>query len=382
MISASLVNESVVGAKSNVKFNKTHYIFDYPCDSNSECTDYKLILEPGAYKFELYGASGGSRTNEVSSYRFSDNNCIEDEIVQKYRGNTKCIRTASVGGAGGYISHTIQLMNQTVTFLTLGGRGIYGHKIMEYGTPNCFVKQNMVSGGYGGGGSSSNFCGTDADSSGILCGTGSGGGQTAVKFLNNDYWHRVLVSGGGGGCDNGQGTYGELDDGSGGAGRNLTAQSWFANGVLKNEYFADSEKGFSFGVGEAARYGTSSNVFAVREGLMFDNAGAGGGWFGGFSAQLGSAGAGVGSSWALSKDAIIPKVALTSTDELYNNKISRYYAFNLTSGYLFEDVVNVAGIWNGNGRVVITIIKSNYSISCLCKLEIQSHFLFLIFAVS
>ena len=59
MISASLVNESLLGAKSNVNFNKTHYTFDYPCESNSECTDYKLILEQGTYKFELYGGGTG-----------------------------------------------------------------------------------------------------------------------------------------------------------------------------------------------------------------------------------------------------------------------------------------------------------------------------------
>ena len=121
MISASLVNESFLGAKSNVKFNKTHYTFDYPCESNSECTDYKLILEPDTYKFELYGALGGSMSNSVSSYRFSNNSCIPNEIVQKYHGNTQCIRKASVGGAGGYIAGTIHLSKQTVTFLTIGG---------------------------------------------------------------------------------------------------------------------------------------------------------------------------------------------------------------------------------------------------------------------
>ncbi|EAX85861.1 loricrin, putative [Trichomonas vaginalis G3] len=239
-----------------------------------------------------------------------------------------------------------------------------------------------MNGGYGGGGSSSNFCGTEIDTSGIYCGTGSGGGQTAVKFLENDLWHRVLVSGGGGGCDNAQGDYGGSDDGSGGAGGNFTAQSWFANGVLSENYFADSEKGFSFGVGEAARYGDPSNNNAVPEGTMEDNAGGGGGWFGGFSGQIGSSGAGGGSSWALTKDAIIPKSTLTTSDEFYKNTISRYYAFGLSSGYLFEDVVNVAGIWNGNGRVVISIIKQNHIRSCSCRVGIQPHFLYLMFFVS
>ena len=75
-------------------------------------------------------------------------------------------------------------------FATISGQGQY--KIInlpQYTTHNSFIKKNMVPGGYVGGGSSS----------GWYTGTGSGGGQTAVKFVNNDLFHRVIVSGGGGG---------------------------------------------------------------------------------------------------------------------------------------------------------------------------------------
>ena len=79
----------------------------------------------------------------------------------------------------------------------------------------------MIEGGYGGGGYASNYFYSDS-----YFGSGSGGGQTAVKFEVNDLWHRVIVSGAGGGCDDNNGIYNSENDGAGGAG-GVVGQGWF-----------------------------------------------------------------------------------------------------------------------------------------------------------
>ncbi|EAX88413.1 hypothetical protein TVAG_231590 [Trichomonas vaginalis G3] len=355
MITCSLVNESLPGSVKKVTIKWNQYLFEYPCESNSVCTDYKVKLSRGKYIFELYGASGGSHINKTTSFCFDNNSCIDESFVRRYNGNTECIKNSSIGGAGGYISGTIILYSDTVTFLTIGGKGIFGHSLKEMNTDKCFQKKYIIKGGYGGGDSFSNYYDISYPQ---WAGSGSGGGQTAVKFLENDLWHRVLVSGGGGGTDNAFGEYGKLDDGSGGAGGNLVAQNWFLNGVLKHEYFANSTNGFTFGTGEAARFGLKKNPYSVPDGEKYDNAGAGSGWFGGFSSQNGRGGAGGGSSWALSRDAIIPEGDIEATDEFYDNAESHPYGFTKTSGYLFTDVEHAAGIWNGHGRIIITYISS------------------------
>ena len=60
MIKSYLLNSSVKYAKLNVKHENNSYIFEYPCVNYYECTYYVFEMQPGIYKFELYGASGGS----------------------------------------------------------------------------------------------------------------------------------------------------------------------------------------------------------------------------------------------------------------------------------------------------------------------------------
>ncbi|EAY09825.1 glycine-rich protein, putative [Trichomonas vaginalis G3] len=355
MISYELVNKTGVSANVNVLQSGNQYIFDYPCKSTSECTDYFVHLPRGTYKFELFGSSGGSSKGHVSSYRYSQTNCISPLLVKLYGGNVDCYLNNSIGGAGGYLSAQISLQSPVQAFFTLVGRGIFGHKTDNPCSPSSFEKGNMQPGGYGGGGSSSDH----------PYGTGCGGGQTAVKFQYNDLWHRVLVSGAGGGCDDNTD-----DDGSGGSGGNLTAQSWFYNGELTNSYYANSTFGFSFGQGEAARYDDANNSISVKVSQRVDIGGAGGGWFGVFSSQSGQGGAGGGSSWALTKDAVIPKGNIDSYNEFYYKLDSKPYAFDLNSEYLFDHVIHVPGIWEGNGKIILTIISNNLIQSCICKINI------------
>ncbi|EAY22814.1 hypothetical protein TVAG_075610 [Trichomonas vaginalis G3] len=346
MLKYKLVNESKVGAQINVTIDVDRYIFDYPCSSSSDCTDYEITFPPGLYKFELYGSSGGSQ-NGITSYRFPNGSCISEEIVNLYRGNTKCLSKSSVGGAGGYISGVIYIRKSILSFVTVGGKGSVATKDSEcYGEPRCFERNIYSPGGYGGGGS------TPAHPS-----IGSGGGQTAVKFIENDLWHRVIVAGSGGGADNGVGDFLGKDDGSGGSGGGLIAQGWFENGVYKNDYLANSTFGFSFGYGEAAQLSGSKNVNGVHKySSSSDKSGSGSGWFGGFASHDPNSGSGGGSSWVLSKDAIIPPGKIKATDDFFTPIGSREYEFS-KADFLFTNVIHQAGIWEGNGRVIISIIQ-------------------------
>ncbi|EAY19620.1 loricrin, putative [Trichomonas vaginalis G3] len=213
----------------------------------------------------------------------------------------------------------------------------------------------MVKGGYA----------TNYKGAGNNDGAGSGGGQTAVKFLSNDLWHRVIVAGAGGGSDD-EYTSGTKNDGSGGSGGDFTAQGYWINGILNSDRLANSTFGFTFGSGESAQKDGSKNSKGVQSGSGYsDRPGAGSGWFGGFAGHNGDGGSGGGSSWALSKNAIIPQGNITATDSFYNLNDSRPYSFSLDDGYLFSDVKTYPGIWEGNGRLVITILDSIIYPSCV-----------------
>ena len=214
-------------------------------------------------------------------------------------------------------------------------------------------------------------------------GSGSGGGQTAVKFLQNDLWHRVIVSGAGGGSDNVNvpDNYNKTDDGSGGSGGGFIGQGYWLNGTLNSLRLANSTFGFTFGSGESAQEEGSKNLNGVSPGFEYsDRAGAGSGWFGGFASHNGNSGSGGGSSWALCANAIIPQGSIPAKGSFWMENESHPYSFSLNDGYIFSDVKTFPGIWDGNGRLVITILDSIVYPSCMCNHYLHySYSLFLVF---
>ncbi|EAX92987.1 lipoprotein, putative [Trichomonas vaginalis G3] len=365
MISYHLVNESIRTEDVIVDETNKRYIFKYPCTSNSECTDYFVSLPAGVYKFELYGASGGATEGKVSTFIDSNGNCTSQEIVTAFGGNTECKQVNSRGGSGGYISGTIILSKGTTAFFTIGGRGIYNYSKKMADNDECYLPQNMIPGGYGGGGYAANWFLFDNYN-----GAGSGGGQTCVKFDKNDLWHRVIVSGGGGGSDNSatdRTVFQGLDDGSGGSGGGITAQGYWDNGVYKDQSLVNSSFGFSFGYGESPRRDTSLHDQGVKspEGAS-DRPGAGAGWFGGFAGLSGNGGSGGGSSWALTRAMDFPKGNIIAYNSFYENIGSQPYGFKYEDVYFFNNVRNYPGLWEGNGQLILTILgilkcSSNYS---------------------
>lgn len=309
----------------------------------------------------------------MSTFRTPNDECISQDIATKYRGNTECSQYGSIAGAGGYVSGMIHFVRPVTIYATIAGKGKFGKTIDEKNTPRCYLKENMIEGGYGGGGRAANWYNE---------GTGSGGGATSVKLSENDLWHRIIVAGGGGGADNYAQSLpaGGWDDGSGGSGGGLTAQGWWFNGTYIGDYLANSTFGFSFGQGEAAREFGSLNDFGVKDVKgESDRPGAGGGWFGGFASHNGDSGSGAGSSWALTKNAIFPSGKIDFYDEFYEWKDSKNYAFDKNYESLFKNVVHIPGIMKGNGRLIIK--KLNLPSDYPQDDYINEYDIFMIFAI-
>ncbi|EAY16473.1 hypothetical protein TVAG_347830 [Trichomonas vaginalis G3] len=353
----------VVKYPLNVSKRGPAYTFDYPCVNSSNCTDYVIDLPKGLYKFELYGASGGSATGKVSTFHYENGVCLSQDFVDHFNGNTKCLDSFDAGGAGGYVSGIVSIRKPIQIYATIGGMGSYFTSSCMRQI-ECFQPGTMVPGGYGGGGSSSAF----------PSGTASGGGATSVKFLKNTLFHRVIVSGAGGGSDDTGG-----NDGRGGSGGGLVAQGWWDNRNYVRNYIANSSFGFTFGSGEAAQFQISMHPNGVKQQSSIDDkCGAGAGWFGGFASNQYNSGCGGGSSWVLTKDAVIPDILIHYHDEFYNELGSDTYKFDNNSEYLFTDVHHVPGIWQGNGRLVITTLTFSDIPSCFERYQTSFSILFYI----
>ncbi|EAY16821.1 loricrin, putative [Trichomonas vaginalis G3] len=340
---------------------------EYKILLNKPSIHYSIVLPPGLFKFELYGASGGSYTDEVSSYHYESGACMPDNFVKLFNGNTKCLESSNYGGAGGYVSGIVHIRHPTKIYATIGGSGKYSNNTKCTTVEDCYSAENLVPGGYGGGGSSG----------GYTFGSSSGGGQTSVQFLENTLYHRVIVSGAGGGTDDYRG-----DDARGGSGGNLVAQGWWNESVYIGQYAANSSFGFTFGTGEAAQPYVSKNPKGIQiSAAGGDKCGGGGGWFGGFASNEINSGCGGGSSWVLTQDAYIPQGLIKSHDEFYDLIDQQKYQFDLNSEYLFSEVQHVPGIWQGNGRLIITLIRSCVVNSCAAKSNFK-YYLFGFFILS
>ena len=337
-----------------VKKKRNVYSIEFPCTESHECSSIESTFPPGYYKIELYGASGGHLPGFISTYIDAKTETCNDENTTKYKGNTKCVNVSSMAGAGGYTSAHLLLHKPIKVFLAIGGKGEY--KSGQCNTP--YEDSVRPKGGFNGGGKGSY---TQYGSSG-------GGGATDIRFFEDDYWHRVLVSGGGGGTDseNNQNPP-HYDNGRGGSGGGLIAQGPWIDNVYQSNYVATQETGFTFGNGEAAQEKGSKSPQGIRKYTSNEKSGAGGGWFGGFSTHHNNGGSGGGSSFAFTSDAFVPKGDINSTDEYYENVISKPYAISHDSSFSITNPIFVPGIWDGDGFVRITVFRINR----ICTKQLQ-----------
>ncbi len=206
-----------------------------------------ILLTPGIYTFDAYGASGGG--GAVGAHNHS-----------------------SVGGMGGRATATFKILAAMTVYVYVGGAGFYGSGSSSYRGPT---------GGWNGGGNGGNSS------------SGSGGGATDFRLTGgawnnaNSLYSRFLVAGGGGGADNWHGTGsgpGSGDDGSGGSGGGLEGQGTWIGGGYRADYRGTQTSGYALGQGGHVTTNT-------------DTGGAGGGWYGGKVSNNNNGGGGGGSGY-------------------------------------------------------------------------------------
>ena len=141
------------------KFNKT---FFSKCNSNTECVAQKVNLNRGIYRFELWGAQGGSGLKDG--------------------------KNPADGGKGAYVAGDLTIKKRTTFFLYIGSVGADGK-------PD---EDSMAKGGCNGGGNA----GSDNDNDGA----GGGGGATDIRTIHGAWnnsdslYSRIIVASGGSGA--------------------------------------------------------------------------------------------------------------------------------------------------------------------------------------
>lgn len=198
-----------------------------------------IMLPPGSYKLECWGAQGGYRSS------------------------------ATYGGKGGYSVGELTLNEETTLYVQVGRSGGYA---------GDSIYTTETSGGYNGGGK------RDSGSPG-------GGGATDIRIGQDSLYARVIVAGGGGsdGANNKQGMYGGGESGGsstenygaggfGGTQTGVSDSSWqTTNQSTGTGTKTDAYAGFGFG-GNGVTYSSG-----------YGGAG-GGGWYGGSGAYPDSGG--------------------------------------------------------------------------------------------
>ena len=307
--------------------------------SFSNETNY-ILLKPGKYLFEAYGASGGGdgANADTTSRIPNEKECLDQINVTKFGGNTKCNKVGSQPGAGGYSRGIFTARSTTPIYVLTGGKGNYG--------------EGERPGGFNGGGSA---CSTRSSS-------GSGGGATDFRLFYNSLYSRILVAGGGGGSDDftidfANAPYMGANDGSGGSGGLIGQAMWEDGNYKGSQYETNTTRGFSFGQGERSKSCTYE-----------EKAGAGGGFFGGFTIDSDSAGAGGGSSFAFSEGIPFPTTPIEAKDENGVILEKTYYMFKDKPEYYLTSVDFATGIWSGDGFARITIIHL-FPLNCCTKLN-------------
>ena len=303
------------GKNDAISVTDNSITINYPCNESYDCTGVVFELYRGIYNISMVGASGSVK-NEFFVPGFKD--------------------TIDNSGAGGFVSGLLHLSKKTKFYAHVGGMGTYGDD-----------SGHILQGGYNGGG------GTDDEVY-----TNTGGGGTDLRADVDDPYHRIFVAGGGGGSDDQDGEAVGLNDGAGGAGGDLTSQTFKLDTYYLEGYEANQTFGFSFFTGETGltkgtkhKYGYHPEKYIEKA----EAAGAGGGWFGGFSSHYNNGGASGGSSFALTTDAVIPSGKIDILDKDCNITSSEYYAFSPTNTpFIFTDVEHRRGVWYGNGFITIT----------------------------
>ena len=154
-----LVTSKVLEMHKTQKNKNINLEFTNP-ESNS------IILLPGTYKFEAWGAQGGGSSGEIRGHLSGHYTIFE------------------TGGKGGYSYGSITLDDTTEAFVYVGGVGKDDKLIND--------------GGFNGGGASRTIS-ESTKSYNETIRASSGGGASDIRLISDSLFSRVIVAGGGGG---------------------------------------------------------------------------------------------------------------------------------------------------------------------------------------
>jgi hypothetical protein len=288
--------------------------FLYPCGSNKiSCYPIEVILPAGAYRFECYGASGGTSGN-------------------------------GIGGHGAYVSGNIKLNTQKRMFLFIGAQG------------HATVGKPSFNGGGRGHLNSRSESGA------------SGGGSTDIRLINSTglegFVSRIIVAGAGGG---GESYYSGIKGGNAGI---FTGEDGNTLRRTPTSSLISSSKGANVSAGGDGGQcvknndGSSCNNFHAFSGGFgfggngsnyFYGSGGGSGYFGGGGGAIAhyivGSGAG-GSSYVSGYEGF-------HSFDLENNELKDTLSEKHSSGLIFNNVDLKDGgetMYNGDGKIVITRI--------------------------
>ncbi|MBQ8132213.1 MAG: InlB B-repeat-containing protein [Bacilli bacterium] len=272
------------------------YHFDYTGNSQTFVAPYN-----GAYKIELWGASGG--------------------------GTSESSVGESLGGKGAYTAGTINLSKNEKLYIYVGESG-------PDVTLDNFSDLNIYSVTFNGGGSGlfDTHEGGTAGEHGF-----SGGGATDVRLVN-DAWNnfdslksRIMVAGGGGGAGwSGNGNRDQYYIGGGGYAGGLSAPTAPSKAATLG---GTQTSGYKFGIGGNAFFQNNVDNNATGAG--------GGGYYGGYNgyvfAKSNSSGAG-GSSFISGHDGCNSIEKTSTSESIVHTDTSLHY-----SGKSFSDTLMIDG---------------------------------------
>ena len=344
------------GDSSSFSLQGNQAFFPYPCKDFHICTPITVQLQPGKYKFELWGAQGGNA-------RYLNNATINQES----------------GGHGAYVSGILPVTTTSTFYLFIGGKG----------EDQSSIAENITSlGGYNGGGQG----GVDIHDKGEEAypeSAAGGGGSTDVRIINNNslsgLMSRIIVAGAGAGGqsnDRSQNTYG----GSAGTLEGEAKNQHVKGGTQTEGEFGIGQDGYSFSISYGEQSGTGGSI-----------GGAGGGYRGGYvetskeeleekkHLELGGAGGSSFVSGCSGCNAVEydPKGETVT----HSNKSTHY------SGWVFRNIIMKSGndqmnqpnsneMENGhigNGAILITYLGLPNAFSCFYKKTRISYVFFAIF---
>ena len=329
-----LVEKSL--GQPNVTKNENSFTFNYPCSDTSICTPYRILLSPGLYKFELWGAQGGDG---------------------RYQ-NQETMREGS-GGRGAYVSGSIRIAGTQIFYLYIGGKG----------EDQSAIDSTRSKGGFNGGGYGGVNLGEKYPESGA-----GGGGSTDIRLFHGNSMYalksRIMVAGAGGGSvstDNLNLNWHSYKGGDGGTIEGVSNLTTCTAGTQTTGVFGAGQNGLDFG-GEDFLYGGSTG-------------GSGSGYYGGQcqkctgSADSQESSAGGGSSFISGYegcDAV--KYEDEDGKQVHTGKPLHYSHLFFTdmkmmkkgdSGFLNPKGEPEDG-HSGNGCAIITIVKSFLSVPYFC----------------